>query len=138
MTSLLDIAPSIETVEINGKKVAVDGVSAEGIAILLRRFPELRQLLSGRTVEAERLMAMGGEAVAAIIAAGTGFPGNEEAERIAGRLPAGPQIELIEAVLRLTMPGGIGPFVAALGRMGALLGVASPPPAPSSPKPSKR
>jgi hypothetical protein len=33
--------------------------------------------MTGQEVQAEQLMAMGGEAVAAIIAAGCGYPGDE-------------------------------------------------------------
>lgn len=138
MTSLLDIAPSTETVPINGQAVAVYGVSAKGVASLLGRFPELRALMSGREVEPDKLMAMSGDAVAAILAAGTGAPGDPEAERIAGLLAVEQQADLMEAILRLTMPRGVGPFVEQLGRMGALLGAESQPPAPRSPRPSKR
>ena len=137
MTSLLDIAPSSETVDINGQKVSVYGVSAKGIASLLGRFPELRALMSGRQVDPEKLMSMGGDAVAAILAAGTGSPGDEEAERIAGLLSVEQQADLMESILRLTLPRGVGPFVEKLGKMGALLSAESQPPARPSRKPSK-
>ena len=77
MVGLIDIAPSVETVDVQGASVAVHGVSAKGIAHLLGRFPELRMLMTGQQVETEQLMAMGGDAVAAIIAAGCGYPGDE-------------------------------------------------------------
>ena len=77
MVGLIDIAPSVETVDVQGTSVAVHGVSAKGVAHLLGRFPELRKLMTGQEVEAEQLMAMGGDAVAAIIAAGCGYPGDE-------------------------------------------------------------
>ena len=72
MVSLLDVAPKAESIEVQGTPVAVHGVSAKGFAYLLGRFPELRMLMTGQTVDANRLMAVGGDAVAAIIAAGCG------------------------------------------------------------------
>jgi hypothetical protein len=47
----------------------IHGISASGLAHLLGRFPGLRKLMTGQEVGIEQLMAMGGEAVAAIIAA---------------------------------------------------------------------
>ena len=42
MVGLIDIAPGVETVEVQGAPVAVHGISAKGLASLLGRFPELR------------------------------------------------------------------------------------------------
>lgn len=122
MPGLLDIAPAVETVEIRGTKVEVYGVSVKGIAYLLQRFPELRAMLSGREVNADRLIEIGGDAVAAIIAAGTGYPGNEQAEAVAGSLSLDEQADLLAAIVKLTMPGGVGPFVEKLSALGLGLG----------------
>lgn len=122
MPGLLDIAPAVETVEIRGTKVEVYGVSVKGIAYLLQRFPELRAMLSGREVSADRLIEIGGDAVAAIIAAGTGYPGNEQAEAVAGSLSLDEQADLLAAIVKLTMPGGVGPFVEKLSALGLGLG----------------
>ena len=86
MVGLIDISPRTETVDVQGASVAVHGVSAKGVANLLGRFPELRMLMTGQSVDADRLMAIGGDAVAAIIAAGCGYPGDEKAEAVAGAL----------------------------------------------------
>jgi hypothetical protein len=149
MVGLIDIAPRTETVEVQGASVAVHGISAKGVASLLGRFPELRRLMSGQEVEAEQLMQMGGDAVAAIIAAGCGYPGDEKAEAVAGRLAIDAQADLLAAILRLTLPVGLGPFVDKLNRLGGILDPRSeqPPggvapsgmaPASSSPRPSTR
>ena len=53
MVGLIDIAPSVETVDVQGTSVAVHGVSAKGVAHLLGRFPELRKLMTGQEVDAE-------------------------------------------------------------------------------------
>ncbi|TBA16102.1 MULTISPECIES: phage pre-tape measure protein [Rhizobium] len=138
MAGLLDIAPVTETVTINGTAVDVPGVSAKGIAHLLARFPEIRMAMTGRGVDASRWLEIGGDAVAAIIAAGTGHPGEDEYEAAAGRLGIEAQADLIAAILKVTMPGGPGPFVekltAQLGLVGDLSNMA---PATKSLKASK-
>jgi hypothetical protein len=138
MVGLVDIAPSLETVQVQGSAVAVHGVSAKGLANLLGRFPQLRKLMSGQEVEAEELMAMGGDAIAAIIAAGCGYPGDEEAEAVAGRLAIDAQADLIAAILRITLPAGLGPFVEKLTALGGILDAAPSATVPGSrsPKPS--
>jgi hypothetical protein len=121
MPGLLDIAPAVETVDVRGSKITVYGVSAKGIAHLLARFPELRLMMTGRSVDVNRLMEIGGDAVAAIIAAGIGFPGDEAQEEAACRLSIDDQADLIAAILKLTLPKGVGPLVEKLTGMGVLL-----------------
>lgn len=136
MAGLMDISPACETVQVGDKAVTVYGVSAKGISLLLGRFPELRMMMSGRDVPVEQLMAMGGDAVAAIIAAGCGYPGDEKAETMAGSLGADTQADLLVPILRLTMPKGVGPFVEKLTALGGVLGdgPSSTGPASKSPK----
>ena len=69
-------------------------------------------------------MAIGGDAVAAIIAAGCGYPGDEKAEVVAGQLSLDAQADLLASILRLTLPKGIGPFVEKLTALGGILDVA--------------
>jgi hypothetical protein len=140
MVGLIDIAPCTETVDVQQTPVAVHGISAKGVANLLGRFPELRKLMSGQDVGAEELMAIGGDAVAAIIAAGCGYPGDEQAEAVAGKLAIDAQADLLAAIVRLTLPAGLGPFVEKLTALGGILdavpsGTAQ---ASKSPKPSTR
>jgi len=148
MVGLIDIAPRAETIDVQGTPVAVHGISAKGVAHLLGRFPELRKLMSGQEVETGQLMAMGGDAIAAIIAAGCGYPGDEKAEAVAGKLAIDAQADLLAAIVRLTLPAGLGPFVEKLTALGGVLDTRSEPGAgavPSgtarasrSPKPSTR
>ncbi|MET4240315.1 hypothetical protein [Bradyrhizobium sp. RT10b] len=127
MPGLLDVAPSFETHNINGTDVHVTGVSATGIAVLLNRFPEVRMLMTGNKVDLspEDLMAKVPEAIDAILAAGTGNPGNPEAEAVANMLPAGDQLALLQKIIKVTMPKGVGPFVEALTAIMGGLGVES-------------
>jgi hypothetical protein len=140
MVRLLDIAPRIETVDVQGAPVAVHGISAKGVAHLLGRFPELRMLMTGQEVEADALMTMGDDAVAAIIAAGCVYRGDEMAEAVAGKLAIDAQADLLAAIVRLTLPAGLGPFVEKLTALGGILdaGPSATAQASKSPKPSTR
>lgn len=125
MVGLVDIAPRSETVMVGDVAVPVSGVSARGVAYLLSKFPELRKLMSGGDDNtADALMKIAPDAIAAIIAAGIGKPGDAEEEAAADRLPLEPQTDLLAAILRLTLPRGIGPFAekltALMGSVGSV------------------
>jgi len=136
MASLLEIANVPRTVEVRGLKIEVTGISAMGLTKLMARFPEIGQLFSGIVPEKEELTKLAPGALAAFIAAGTGKPGDEEAEKIAGGLGLGEQLDLVDEIMRLTFPRGVGPFVAKLQALG-LLGAVDPrslQPSPDTPK----
>jgi hypothetical protein len=139
MASLLDIAPATEVV----RGVTVYGISARGIANLLGRFPELRALVMGREVDAQTLIDLAPDGIAAILAAGLGSPGDHAIEAAADRLPIESQFDMLEAILRLTLPGGFGPFAERLASLaGGMTAQAAPAaastaaPATKSPPPS--
>lgn len=113
MPGLLDVAPLHETVSVNGTSITVDGLSAADIAILLQRFPDLRKLFAGREVvfDLAHIAQLAPALVAAIIAAGTGAIGDEKTEARAAQLPLETQVEFLDKIVKLTMPGGVGPFV---------------------------
>jgi hypothetical protein len=143
MTSLLDLAPASQKVQ----GVPVFGISIAGIATLMGRFPELRALLSGGSVDmsVEDIIGKAPEAVAAVIAAGVGKPGDAQFEEHASTFPIEWQADFLEAIMKATMPSGFGPFVE---RLKALAGkvvqavpsevsatapdMTSPPPSPKS------
>lgn len=137
MAGLRDIAPIKETVDVNGTAVDVVGVSAEGLVYLLNSFPEIRMAMTSKKVDPARWMQLGGKIIAAIIAAGTGNPGDPECEAIAASMPVSVQMEFIEKIMKLTMPEGPLPF---MERATALLGggaLSNTAPATKSPKASK-
>jgi hypothetical protein len=122
MVGLVDIAAATETVSIRGKDVDVVGVSVAGVAMLLARFPDLRRLFGGAgDVGVQELAGMGGDLVAAIIAAGTGRPGDEATEKAAAQLTIDEQLDLIVVILRVTLPKGVGPFMEKLLALGGNL-----------------
>jgi len=128
MVSLTDISPSPRSVLVNGVNVDVYGISGRGFASLMVRFPAIGKMMNSIQVPKEELIKMGPEALAAFIAAGTGQPGNEEAEKVAADLPVSSQLDLIEQILKLTFPKGVGPFVKQLQAAGLLVAVETPPP----------
>jgi hypothetical protein len=117
VTSLLEIAETHEVVA----GVKCYGISVKGIAQLLARFPELKNLIAGQSTEAmaDRLIEIAPDAVAAIIAMGTREIG-ETAEQGAASLPVETQYDFLAAIGRQTMPGGIGPFVEKMQSLSAL------------------
>lgn len=121
MTSLTDLAASTDSVA----GVPVYGVSAKGIAILLTRFPVVRDLFGGQAVDftAEMISTLAPDAVACVIACGTGTPGDAEQEAAASKLSVNVQAEMLDKIITLTMPNGVGPFVAMIARLGTLMGV---------------
>lgn len=120
MPGLLDIAPTSENIEIRGVAVTVSGITLKGVAQLLTRFPDLRAVFGGQSIEGERLAELGGDVVAAIIAAGCGAPGDPDIETVAAGLTVGEQLELLNAVIKITMPRGLGPFVDQIKALGMI------------------
>jgi len=114
--SLFDIAPAVSTVNINGVDVKVMGIGTRGVVELLQRFPLLASLMSGKP-DVELAYKMAPEAITAIIAAGMGHLGDKKVEAAADGLAFGPQMALLSAIVKLTMPMGFGPFVEQFGAM---------------------
>ena len=135
MQSLLDIAPLREKVKVNGSELEIRGVSAEDFVALLQRFPLLQEAFAVGKFTPADLVGIAPQAIAAIIASGFRQFGNAEAEAVAADLPLGLQVELLGAIVRLTMPNGYGPFVNAIQSVLAAVG-AEQIPGMTSPRPS--
>lgn len=120
MVSLLDIAPATGKVSVAGGDVDVIALSAKQLAAILGRFPTLYNLFAGRQPGIEEVIEFAPDAVAVFIAAGTGHLGESNHEEAASRLGIDDQSKLLEAILKITLPGGSGPFVARLKAMGLI------------------
>jgi len=129
MSGLLSIAPLSASVEVLGQKIPVYGVSLKGVVVLLDAFPELRTLFAGGTANTSDLMRVAPNAVAAIIAAGVGYPGDPDQEEAARRLPLDAQADLLAEILRFTLPNGISAFIE---KMTALMGTLAVDDAPAT------
>lgn len=125
MPGLLDIAKATKTIPIQGVNVSVYGISARGIAVILDRFPIVRQMFTGKSddITSDKIVALVPEAISCIIACGTGAPGDKDAEAAAELLPAGDQADLLQEIIALTMPKGAGPFVEKLMAIAGAMGV---------------
>lgn len=144
MVGLLDIGPLTKKVVVRGTEVEVRGLSAKSLFHLLQEFPEIRKLMSGGgnapPVSGAELMAKFPDAIAKVIAAVTGNPGDAKAEAIAADLGVGEQTEVIEAAWELTFPKGVASFTEALEKIvgakfiapGWAAGIPSPGPSKSS------
>jgi hypothetical protein len=122
MVSLLDLAPLSLTVEVRGQPIEVTGLNTVAIAGLLAKFPELQKAIGGKVADltTESLMRLAPNAVAHIIAHGVGDATDPMVAAVMN-LTAGEQLELLAAIIKLTMPGGLVPFMAKLtGLTGAV------------------
>ena len=109
---LFDISDFGEDVEVGeGKKLRIKGISASGVLTLLMRYPDMQKWLAGQSLAISDVMLEGPDVIAAIIAAGTGAPGDVDAEDIAASLPVEVQTDAVEAIYRQTFRSGFGPFV---------------------------
>lgn len=107
--NLADLAAQTKDVEVPGGFVTVKGISVQTALALLQRYPHLAKLANGFKVSDLIVVAPG--ALAAIIAAGFGKFGDEQAEEQAADIPIETQFDLIEAIGGLTFKNGFGPFV---------------------------
>jgi hypothetical protein len=114
---VLSIAPETDTVTIGKGQIEVHGISNRVAVQILRRFPVLLSLLGEQGANMTQLLEAVPDAGTAIMAAGVRKYGDAKAEETLDALPMVHQFDLIEAILRLTMPGGVGPFVERLTRL---------------------
>jgi hypothetical protein len=112
---LLDVLQRVEKVKVSDEQsVDVIGLSSKAIGVLIERFPDLISIMTGSGGDIAKLRKSAPEAIAALIAAATGDPGNVDAEAVAERLPVGVQMNILKAMGRVTFPDGFGPFVESL------------------------
>ncbi|MBO4169550.1 phage pre-tape measure protein [Cereibacter azotoformans] len=122
--SLLDLAGVGRTVTVRGTPVTVTGISARGLAALFSRFPDLIQSVTGGGLDLTSLVTTGPEVAAAVLAAGTGHPGDERAEAVAASLSLSDQLALIEGIAAETFGSdGIEGFAKRLASAAAAAGV---------------
>ncbi|MEN6306092.1 MAG: hypothetical protein ABFD96_25425 [Armatimonadia bacterium] len=117
MVGLLDIAPVAETVSIRGSDIAVNGLSLTDIRDLLVTFPDAPALFADG-VNAAALLAAAPDLVAAAICLATGYKATKDEREAVKRLPAGDQVKLVNAIVKLSAPDGIGPFVELIVSLG--------------------
>lgn len=107
--NLADLAPLFEDVPLGNDFIRVYGISAKSGLNVFQRYPKIAGMLSGG-FDLKVFMSVAPDAVAAIIAAATGFLGDERAEQNASDLSIETQFDILEAIGRLTFTKGFAPF----------------------------
>lgn len=114
MADLLEITPSTRTVKtVRLGEVDVPGLSVGGIAFLIKRHPELLELIQGDGLEKndmESLIDLGESVLTSFLAAGLGHPGDENAEKICSQLNPEDTWAIGQAVIEESFPGGAQSF----------------------------
>jgi hypothetical protein len=112
MTSLLDIGPLTEEVEVRGVKLEVQGLTAGHLFQLAAEFPDMRKLITTKQGSVQDVfLSLAPELIAKVIAMALGKPRDQETEATVMKMGAGDQLNIFMAVQRLTCPDGIVPFV---------------------------
>jgi len=119
MISFLDIARTDEVVH----GIKVRGLSLESIVMLLLEFPALSLALQGGGITGPDIIRMAPAAIGDIVCHACGLQGQDGQAAAFSNLPLETQLDFIEAVIRQTMPGGFGPFVARLEKQGIFAAV---------------
>jgi hypothetical protein len=111
MSSLLDLGPLTEEVEIRGVKLQVQGLSTASLFKLFAEFPDMTQMMADAGNAGSVMLSLAPDLIAKIIAIATGSPGDAAMEEKARTLGAADQMQILMAVQRLSFPQGFGPFV---------------------------
>jgi hypothetical protein len=111
MSSLLDLGPLIEEVEIRGVKLTVRGLSFGDVFKLFSEIPNVQQLVADLGSPQSVMLNIAPEMFAKIIAMATGSPDDKAVEERAAALAAWEQVQIMSAVQRLSFREGFVPFV---------------------------
>ena len=121
MVGLIDIAPAAHRVLVPTSQgdapVDVRGLTFEDIRDLMVRYPKFIDMMDSG-LNAKAVMMAGPDAAAAVMAMACGSGNNPDVEKIMLTLPLGIQIEILGAMVKLTMPRGVDPFVDMLKALG--------------------
>lgn len=134
MTGLVDLAIPTEKVQIQGEDFDVHGLTFSAIAKLLSRFPEFGKMAQGGNFDFASLATLGPEFVSAFLSAGLDQNWSPETEKVVGYLPIDDQLQIFNAILKVSMPRGVGPFVETIAATAKLLGFTSQENSAGSPK----
>lgn len=141
MAKLSDIIPPQHRIVITlandeAQEVDVRGLNLQDVASLMARYPEVIEQFDGR-LDAMAILKLGPQVVAAVMAMACGAPNDRGAEAALLALPLGKQAEILNVVVRETMPNGVGPFVDLLKSLGLDLATVQQKAASAKPLPSQ-
>lgn len=108
---ILDLAPAAtEDVAVEGGTLTVRGLSNRQVFGLFKAFPELLNLLLGGSIDIGKAISVTPDMSLAVMAAGLGIADDKRMAAL-DALPIESQFAILEAIVRRTCPGGVGPFV---------------------------
>lgn len=114
MTSLLDITPNVRVVVTSMGEVTVPGLSMTALVYVLKKHPEVLSLMQGKGTEEltyEKLIDLGMDVCSSLLAAGLGYPGNDQAIERCKALKPQDAFDLGKAVLEESFPQGAQSFL---------------------------
>ena len=128
MADLLEITPSARTVKTARLgEVDVPGLSVWGLAFLVKRHPELLDLIQGdglKNSDMNTVIDLGINVLTSFLAAGLGHPGDEAAEKACKNLGPDDVWNIGHAIIEESFPDGAQSFfnkvVAAVNKLGSV------------------
>ena len=113
MTSLLDIAPSKRTVSVSFGELDVPGISILAMVTILKKHPQLLELLQKGEMDIDLnvILDLGADVAASFLAAGLGYPGDDEAEARCKNFKPEDALDIGQAILEETFPKGAKSFL---------------------------
>ena len=105
------IAPAAQEIAVGADKISIRGLSMRSLGQLFYRFPQLFDLAVGKEISVTDLATAAPDAFAAAAAASIGNIGDAKAEAFFDSLAVETQADIWDAIVKLTFPGGYGPFV---------------------------
>jgi hypothetical protein len=116
MPSLVDIVPLTKTVDIRGTAIEVVGVGLDTIGELIEP-REIQKAMSEVRFDGLGLLSVLPITIRRLVAACVGKMGDAATEEAVRKLNAVDQLALVEAMIEVSFPGGVTPFVNRLGRV---------------------
>jgi hypothetical protein len=112
MPGAINIAPLVESVDIRGQKLLVNGLEAETLIGLFAEFDDLRRMWDTRKFDLAAFKKLSKPAVAYVIAACVEDEEGNCLDRMnAANLTLGERAEILAKIARISAPRGIGPFM---------------------------
>ena len=129
MSKLSEIAPVSKPFDLNGQTVTITGLSIAAFVDVVNGNEQLAAMVQQGGASFVQVVAAFPDPVAKLIAAGTGFPGDEVEIAAARALTAGHQVLLLEEIVNVSFAGDVAPFVQKLLKLAAITnGKATPAP----------
>lgn len=135
--SIMNIKRKFKDVPTEDGDVRVYAISTRGLTSLMSLVPTVRKLMGGSLkladLSVETLVEIAPDFVVGLIVAGAdGDPDDKAYVEAAANLPIGVQADLLQGIVEVSMPKGVGPFMETISGVMGVLGGASGGKAPAT------